>query len=68
MKPGRIAVIVVGVLLALPALALIVGGTALTVDRLPCHLQNGVLQYAPYGMKDFSNFIGWAPLRVGWTV
>jgi hypothetical protein len=30
-KPGRIAVIVVGALLALPALALIAGGTALTV-------------------------------------
>jgi hypothetical protein len=31
MKPGRIAAVVVGVLLALPALALFVGGAALTV-------------------------------------
>jgi hypothetical protein len=31
MKPGRIAVIVIGVLLALPALALFVGGATLTV-------------------------------------
>ena len=31
MKPGRIAAIVVGVLLALPALALLVGGAALTI-------------------------------------